>query len=267
MADMADRLYNADVLRAERAREAFRTIDRADFVADRATAYQDTPQALPAYNTTVTAPHMHAHVLNLLETHLVRGARMLDIGCGTGYLTCALAKMVTPGGSVVGVDHIPELVAWAGRNAATYCADAVAAGELRLVVGDGYAGYPAGAPYDVIHLGAAPPRVPPELVRQLAVGGVLLGPIGPAGDQTFRLITRTDDTHYSDRELFGVRYVPLTTYAAQMGRVAGGGAGGGGGTGGGAGGSGGGGGSGDASGSSSSAAAAPPPPPPTVDDR
>lgn len=50
---------------------------------------------------------MHAHCLELLEDHLKPGARALDVGSGTGYLTACMGLMVKDeGGKVVGVEHI-----------------------------------------------------------------------------------------------------------------------------------------------------------------
>lgn len=59
---------------------------------------------------------MHAHCLELLADHLQPGAKVLDVGHGTGYLVAAMAKMVTPGGQVYGVEHIPELVELSRHN-------------------------------------------------------------------------------------------------------------------------------------------------------
>lgn len=38
------------------------------------------------YGQTISAPHMHAHALELLKDHLRPGTRVLDCGVGSGYL-------------------------------------------------------------------------------------------------------------------------------------------------------------------------------------
>ena len=61
------------------------TIDRALFVPDGTPAYDDSPMAI-GYNATISAPHMHATCLQLLEENLKSGMHVLDIGSGSFLL-------------------------------------------------------------------------------------------------------------------------------------------------------------------------------------
>lgn len=64
-------------------------------------SYQDAPQSI-GFDVTISAPHMHAFALELLEGHLKQGARVLDVGSGSGYLTACFARCVGPSGTVIG---------------------------------------------------------------------------------------------------------------------------------------------------------------------
>lgn len=77
--------------------------------------YMDSPQGI-GFGVTISAPHMHAHALELLSNQLTEGAKALDVGSGSGYLTMCMALMVGETGRVVGIDHIPELVNFAKSN-------------------------------------------------------------------------------------------------------------------------------------------------------
>jgi protein-L-isoaspartate O-methyltransferase len=57
-------------------------------------AYQDHPHGI-GYGVTMSAPHMHAHCLEVLEPVLQEAASVLDVGSGTGYLTACMGHMVT----------------------------------------------------------------------------------------------------------------------------------------------------------------------------
>jgi protein-L-isoaspartate(D-aspartate) O-methyltransferase len=55
---------------------------------------------------------MHGHALEWLKDHLLPGTRALDVGSGSGFLTICMALMIGrgTGGTVFGIDHVPELV-------------------------------------------------------------------------------------------------------------------------------------------------------------
>jgi len=62
----------------------------------------------------------------------------------------------------VGIDHIDSLVEESIRNVRKddSLGTLLDSQQMKLIVGDGYQGYPEGAPYDAIHVGAAAPSVP-----------------------------------------------------------------------------------------------------------
>ena len=87
-----------------------KVVDRMDFMppGTRAhEAYLDSPQRIK-YAATISAPHMHAYCLEWLEKKLVPGARVLDVGCGSGYLLGAFYEMVKKDekAHVIGIEHI-----------------------------------------------------------------------------------------------------------------------------------------------------------------
>ena len=137
-------------------------MDRRDFVLDSdkvsTMAYMDTPLPI-GHGATISAPHMHAHVLELLSDKLIPGAKVLDVGSGSGYLCVAMSLLVGENGSVTGIEHIPELVSWSIKNVAEHHKDLLSSGRLKIMVGDGYVGLP-NSKFDAIHVGAAAPHTP-----------------------------------------------------------------------------------------------------------
>lgn len=76
--------------------------------------YADTPKPI-GWNTTISAPSMHAETLKNLYEHLISAKTILDIGTGSGFLTAAMAH-VAPYSTVYAVDHIPEINEFARSN-------------------------------------------------------------------------------------------------------------------------------------------------------
>ncbi|KAJ4959609.1 hypothetical protein NE237_019519 [Protea cynaroides] len=163
-------LQQYGVIRSIKVAEVMETIDRGLFVPDGIPGYIDSPTQI-GYNATISAPHMHAMCLELLEKNLQPGMHALDVGSGTGYLTACFVMMVGPQGRAVGVEHIPELVATSINNIQkSQAAPLLKGGSLSVHVGDGRLGWPELAPYDAIHVGAAAPEIPQPLLDQLKPG-------------------------------------------------------------------------------------------------
>lgn len=179
---------------------AMRRVPRHLFV-DSAQAYDD--RALPiAGGQTISQPFVVA-----LMTQLARppggwhGARVLEVGTGSGYQAAVLAEM---GASVVSVERDPQLSAQAARNL-----EAAGYEGVLTEVGDGSEGWPPGAPYDAILVTAAGPSVPTPLPEQLTPdGGRMVIPIGDREGQWLTLVERHGD-EWTQRPLEPVVFVPL----------------------------------------------------------
>ena len=205
---------------SQKVQKVLESTDRKLFMPTECDAYADSPQRI-GFNTTISAPHMHAYTLNWLEKYCVPGSSILDVGCGSGYLTVCLAKLIGSG-KVFGVDHIEELINQAMENIWKSHPEMVGNSEIQLqmICRDGRLGLVEFAPFNVIHIGAATMEIPRPLIEQLAPGGIILAPIGPP--QSFQKITlcqkdMNGSIHYSN--LLNVNYAPLTDRERQCPNV------------------------------------------------
>ncbi|KAK4775347.1 hypothetical protein SAY86_010282 [Trapa natans] len=213
--NMVKQLQHCGVFSSERVAEVMEKIDRGCFVTDGTPPYIDSPMTI-GYNVTISAPHMHAMCLQLLEPNLQPGMHALDVGSGTGYLTACFAIMVGNQGRAVGVEHIPELVNFSVKNIQkSEAASLMEEGSLSIHVGDGREGWPEFAPYDAIHVGAAAKEIPQALIDQLKPGGRMVIPVGNVF-QDLKVVEKNSDGTLSIRNETAVRYVPLTSRDAQL---------------------------------------------------
>ncbi|XP_064462449.1 protein-L-isoaspartate(D-aspartate) O-methyltransferase-like [Ornithodoros turicata] len=211
--DMVAALKRNGLIRSDRVFHAMSAVDRGHYT--RYIPYQDTPVYI-GYGVTISAPKMHAIALEYLVDYLHEGARALDVGSGSGYLTACMAVMVGATGTVVGIDHIPELVHHSIENIKADQPGFIESGRIKMIVGDGRKGNAEEAPYNAIHVGAAAPEIPSQLIEQLKVGGRLLCPVGHQGcSQVMNQVDKLQNGSIQTSQLMDVLFVPLTDKESQ----------------------------------------------------
>jgi protein-L-isoaspartate(D-aspartate) O-methyltransferase len=181
---------------------ALRAVPRERFVPQtlRSQAYGNHPLPI-GLGQTISQPYIVAIMSHLIA--IKPGAKVYELGTGSGYQAAVLAEM---GADVYTVEIVPEL---AERAAATLAE--LGYTKVRVRAGDGYLGWPEAAPFDAIIVTAAGPEVPPSLVAQLRAGGRLVMPLGETDDsQQLVVVTKDADGTLHRRSVLPVRFVPIT---------------------------------------------------------
>lgn len=172
-----------------------RTLFVSEVFADR--AYDNS--ALPiAHGQTISQPYVVAFMTQALN--LGPRLKVLEIGTGSGYQTAVLAQLCR---RVYTIERYPSLLHEAEQRFAE-----MQLNNITAIVGDGYQGWPQQAPFPRIIVTAAAPEIPPLLVDQLDLGGIMIVPVGdPNGQQILRVLKTEDGAE--TKELLPVRFVPL----------------------------------------------------------
>lgn len=195
--------YLADEgITSSRVLEAFRVVPRHRFVPETHRDQADGNYPLPiGHGQTISQPFIVAYMTEVLDIR--PGDRVLEIGTGSGYQAAILAELTREVYSVEVVkplaDRARQLLDELGYDCVASC------------VSNGYHGWPEYAPYDKIIVTAAARTVPPPLVDQLARGGLMIIPVGPAhGAQELELIRKSGSGRIHTERLLPVRFVPFT---------------------------------------------------------
>lgn len=218
-------MRNASLITSSRVSDAMSKVDRTNYVPVKAYAYQDSPQTI-GFGATISAPHMHAHAAENLLPFLQPGAKVLDVGSGSGYTLAIFHHLISQDdgakentGKVVGIDHIQGLVDQACSNLkADGLSNELGKAAIVNLFGDGRKGVEAEAPFDAIHVGAAAPGIPPALVEQLKAPGRMFIPVEEqdgSGEQNIWQVDKGEDGKVTKEKICGVRYVPLTDAGKQ----------------------------------------------------
>jgi len=180
---------------------AMREVPREAFVPEavREFAYEDGPLPIEA-GQTISQPYIVA--LMIAAAGVAPGSHVLEIGAGSGYAAAVLSRIA---GTVIAIERHGVLADLAAARMA-----ALGYANVRIVTGDGSAGWPDDAPYDAILAAASGRHVPETLKRQLKVGGSLVMPIGAPGDmQSLVKVMRQGDDEWAQENLGAVRFVLL----------------------------------------------------------
>lgn len=196
MVDLIERrgVSNAAVLAAMRKFPRHELVPK-DYRDD---AYDDRPLPL-GQGQTISQPYMVAIMTQAAD--LKPGDKVLEVGTGSGYQAAILSLV---GAEVFTIEIIDELAIRARADLKRLDIE-----HVTVRSGDGYQGWREEAPFDAIVVTAAPKKVPQPLLDQLADGGRLVIPVGPAGDQWLEVHERKGDVIRVKRE-FAVRFVPMT---------------------------------------------------------
>lgn len=199
--EMVNAQLRARGIRDERVLDAMARVPRHEFTPEnyRSQAYEDHPLPLPEEQT-ISQPYIVAIMLEALD--LKPSDNVLEIGTGSGYVTALLAELAA---QVVSIERHAFLA-----GAARHLLSAIGYQNVRVITGDGSAGFAECAPYDKIIVSAAAPQLPQALVNQLAEGGRMIVPVGRDDAQQLQLIElRNGQPHTVFREL--CRFVPLVS--------------------------------------------------------
>ena len=197
--EMVNRQIIARGVKDKRVIKAMLKVPRHKFVppSEVPYAYADEPRPI-GEGQTISQPYIVAFMTEQLKVK--PGDRVLEIGTGSGYQAAVLAQIVD---SVFTIEIIPELA-----KAARKVLEELGYDNVVVKQGDGYHGWQEKAPFDAIIVTAAPPKIPPPLLDQLAIGGRMVLPVGEYV-QELVVVTKTE-SGLDMENVLPVRFVPMT---------------------------------------------------------
>ena len=180
---------------------AIRNTPRHIFVPDsqKDEAYENAPVTI-MNDQTISQPSVVARMTEWLD--LKEDQKVLEIGSGSGWQSAILANLVGTG-KVFTIERHSKLAEFAKKNL-----EKLRVKNVKIIHGDGNLGLPDESPFDRILITAACKKVPEKLLQQLAMGGLLLAPVGE-NIQSLALLKKTSDGIIELKNQKGYVFVPF----------------------------------------------------------
>ena len=161
-------------------------------------AYED--RAFPiGEGQTISQPYTVAYQTLLLQIKPFEKA--LEIGTGSVYQACVLAEL---GAQVYTIERQKKLFDL--NKEFPYLKKYP---NIKFFYGDGYEGLPTYAPFDKILITAAAPEIPPKLLEQLKVGGMMVLPLGAGEVQQMKRVTKLERGAIKEEVFDNFSFVPM----------------------------------------------------------
>ncbi len=198
--------------------EAFLRAPREFFcrVGNLSRAYADAAMPI-GYGQTISGPHLVSHMTQALDPQ--PDQRVLEIGTGSGYQSSVLSELSN---HVYTIEIVKELAQQTDAIYTKWSKDYPEYNNIKRKNADGYYGWAEYAPFDRIIVTCGIDHIPPDLLKQLAPGGIMVIPVGPPSGQTVLKITKevgADGSITFKREdiYHGVRKVIFVPFTAEKG--------------------------------------------------
>ena len=186
-------------IKDERVLAVMRYLPRERFIppGSRQSAYEDIPLPI-GYDQTISQPYIIAFMTQELE--LTGNEKVLEVGTGSGYQAAILAKLSR---LVITTERMPALA-----EGAKQVLDSLGYTNIEVHLAEETLGWRREAPYDAIMVTAGAPRVPTDLLAQLAIGGRMVIPVGSRHVQELCKVTKRRNKNIVQK-LGGCRFVSL----------------------------------------------------------
>ncbi|MEW5907595.1 MAG: protein-L-isoaspartate O-methyltransferase [Patescibacteria group bacterium] len=204
MKQLIAELLESGYLKTPRIIEAFKKIDRKDFVLERYKneAYLNTPLPI-GHGQTISQPLTVAFMLELLQPD--SDNKILEIGSGSGWQTTLLAEIVGEQGRIFAMEIIPDLEAFGRKNISKY--NFLKRGIVKSFCRNANKGLEEEAPFDRIIAAASAERLPEAWKKQLKINGRLVAPV----QNSIYLLVKKEENRFEEQSYPGFAFVPFVT--------------------------------------------------------